>query len=89
MAIGAPTIATNVFGIAEMIEDGVSGVLFPIGDVPALAAAICRLAQNPGEAAALGKAGRDRAEYLLAPAPVAAATVDFYHDILANAVNRN
>ena len=33
MACGVPTIATSVGGVPELIEDGVTGCLFPVGDV--------------------------------------------------------
>ena len=54
---GMPVIATDLGGMAEAVEHGVSGLTFPRGDVEALAAAIRSLAQEPGlyEALARGK----------------------------------
>ena len=43
MALGRPVVATNVGGIPEMVEDGVTGLLVPPHDPDALAAAIVRL----------------------------------------------
>jgi len=43
MALSRPVVATNVGGIPEMIEDGVTGLLVPPHDAPALGAAILRL----------------------------------------------
>ena len=47
MASGRPLIAGAVGGLAEMVEDGVTGLLVPGGDTAALAAAILRLAAAP------------------------------------------
>ncbi|HEX4645960.1 MAG TPA: glycosyltransferase, partial [Verrucomicrobiae bacterium] len=38
MAVGVPVVTTQLDGIEELIEDGVSGLLVPPGDAPALAA---------------------------------------------------
>jgi glycosyltransferase involved in cell wall biosynthesis len=43
MALNRPVVASNVGGIPEMIENGVSGLLVPPHDCHALAAAIVRL----------------------------------------------
>ena len=37
MACSVPTIATRVGGVPELIDDGENGLLFPIGDVEAMA----------------------------------------------------
>ncbi len=47
MAAGLPTIASNVGGNAELIQDGVTGLLVPAEDSPALSAALLRLLRNP------------------------------------------
>ena len=47
MASGRPLIAGAVGGLAEMVDDGVTGLLVPGGDTAALAAAILRLAAAP------------------------------------------
>jgi glycosyltransferase involved in cell wall biosynthesis len=47
LAAGTPVIAADAGGLAEVIEDGVSGRLVPPGDVGALAAAIEEIARNP------------------------------------------
>lgn len=43
MAVGLPVIASNCSGNIELIQDGVNGRLFPIGDVDALALLIKEL----------------------------------------------
>jgi glycosyltransferase involved in cell wall biosynthesis len=59
MALSRPVVASNVGGIPEMIEDGVTGLLVPPGDADALAAAIIRLLTNHPLADMLGRAGHD------------------------------
>jgi glycosyltransferase involved in cell wall biosynthesis len=65
MQAGIPVVATNVGGIPEMVTDGVTGLLVPPRDPEAMAAAIGRLLDDPGEARSFGEAGteRQRAEY--------------------------
>lgn len=48
LAVGTPVIATRVGGVAELVEDGVNGLLVPVGDAPALAAAIERYFADEG-----------------------------------------
>lgn len=43
MSSGAPVVATNIGGLPEVIEDGVSGFLHDPGDVSAMAASATRL----------------------------------------------
>lgn len=46
MACKVPTIATRVGGVPELIDDGVTGLLFEVGDVDAMAAGAIGLLQN-------------------------------------------
>jgi glycosyltransferase involved in cell wall biosynthesis len=59
MALGRPVVASNIGGIPEMVEDGVTGLLVPPGDAPALATAIIRLLEDHQLADMLGRAGHD------------------------------
>ena len=59
MALSRPVVASNVGGIPEMIEDGVTGLLVPPHDAEALAAAIVRLLKNHSLADMIGRAGHD------------------------------
>jgi glycosyltransferase involved in cell wall biosynthesis len=43
LAVGTPVVATNVGGVAEVVQDGVNGLLVPPQDVGALAAALRRV----------------------------------------------
>jgi glycosyltransferase involved in cell wall biosynthesis len=62
LGCGLPLVATDVGGNPELVEDGVNGFLYPVGDVAALARALGRLLADPSLAAAMGRAGRERFE---------------------------
>jgi GT2 family glycosyltransferase/glycosyltransferase involved in cell wall biosynthesis len=47
-ACGVPVIASRLGGMAELVQDGVNGLLFPPGDARALADALRRIADEPG-----------------------------------------
>jgi GT2 family glycosyltransferase/glycosyltransferase involved in cell wall biosynthesis len=47
-AAGAPVIASDLGGMAEMVRDGVDGLLFSAGDARALAGQLRRLIQETG-----------------------------------------
>jgi glycosyltransferase involved in cell wall biosynthesis len=57
MALSRPVVASDVGGIPEMIEDGVTGLLVPHDDPPALAAAIVRLLKDHAFADTIGGDG--------------------------------
>src|SRR5206468_8794383 len=61
MERGRPVVAAAVGGLAEIVVDGVTGLLVPSGEVEPLAAAIVRLGRDPELAARMGRAGRERA----------------------------
>jgi glycosyltransferase involved in cell wall biosynthesis len=58
---GLPLITTDVPGCRDVVTDGVNGLLVPIRNSKALAAAIARLHDSPELAARLGLAARERA----------------------------
>ena len=60
MAAGLPIVATRVGGNAEIVRDGVDGLLVDDGDAPGLAHALGELAVHVGRRAAMGASGRDR-----------------------------
>ena len=57
-AMGVPCIVTDIRGCREAVEHGRNGLLVPLGDVEALAAAIKELVENPEQAAIMGSEGR-------------------------------
>jgi glycosyltransferase involved in cell wall biosynthesis len=59
MASGKPVIATQVGGVSELVEDGVSGHVVPPGDAASLAEAIAPW-PIPKRGRAWGRPGRAR-----------------------------
>jgi glycosyltransferase involved in cell wall biosynthesis len=59
MASGKAVIATASPGVAEYVEDGVSGFVVPPGDPAALRAAIARLWESPALCEAMGRRNRE------------------------------
>ncbi len=61
MCFGCPSVAMRVGGIPEVMEDQVSGLLVPFGDVSQHVRAVEKLIQNPSLRASLGRAALMRA----------------------------
>jgi glycosyltransferase involved in cell wall biosynthesis len=57
MLAGRPVVATNAGGVAEIITDGVTGLLVPPGHATAMVNAIRGLRDDPARATALAAAG--------------------------------
>jgi glycosyltransferase involved in cell wall biosynthesis len=58
MACGLPVVTTDVGGNAELVRDGELGLVVPLRQPPALAAALARLADDRALAARLAIAGQ-------------------------------
>jgi glycosyltransferase involved in cell wall biosynthesis len=59
-ALGVPTITTDATGARDSVVNDETGIIFPVDDAEALAAAIVRAATEPGLLDRLSAAGRDR-----------------------------
>lgn len=62
MLMAKPIIATEVGGVPELIENGVSGILIPCGDKEALVKAVDRLINDKALAERLGQSARQYAK---------------------------
>ncbi len=71
MASGVPVITTQIAGIPELVQEGVSGHLVPPGDAEALRSAIAKTLADPDRRRTMGLAGRARvlADYNLSIEP--------------------
>jgi glycosyltransferase involved in cell wall biosynthesis len=59
-AAGLPVVAGRTGGVPAVVAHGVSGLLTPVGDAPAFAAAVRRLLDDPAERTRLGAAAARR-----------------------------
>jgi glycosyltransferase involved in cell wall biosynthesis len=57
MACGRPIVATTAGGMPEVVQDGVTGILVPPRDHPAMAEAVVRLLKDEALRARMGAAG--------------------------------
>ncbi len=60
MVMGRPVVCSRIGGLPEIVEDGVTGLLFRPGDAQDLAAKIRHLWDRPDACRALGQAGREK-----------------------------
>ncbi len=78
MAHGRPVVATPVGGIPQVIEDGRTGCLVPVGDAKALREALERLLADPKLRERMGVAARERVEELCSWERVTEQTIAAY-----------
>ncbi len=89
MACETAVVASAVGGIPEVVDHGVTGLLVPYSPhaVDAfengLAMAVNDLCRDPARAAAMGRAGRERAVGEFGWDAIARRTVDLYESVVA------
>lgn len=83
MACGKAVAATAAGGIPDVVVDGETGLLVPVGDAAALGAAVGRLCTDEPLRASLGAAARDRAR-LFSIEQTAARTLEVYRRVLGD-----
>lgn len=64
MAASLTIVGTRVGGMAEVVEEGTTGLLSPSGDAPSLAESVLRLSADPGLRLRMGRLGAERAHRL-------------------------
>ena len=82
MACGTAVVGSRTGGIPEVVADGETGLLVPVGEPEPLAAALNTLLADPGLAAAMGQAGRKRAVAEFGWPAIAAQTADLYAELV-------
>lgn len=81
MQAAVPVVAAGAGGPAEIVEDRVTGFLYPPGDVAALVAHLKMLAGDPMLRSNVGRAARERA-HAFAPERVAPQVLSVYREVL-------
>ena len=81
MAAGRPVIGTRTGGIPEVVADEQTGLLVEPGDIPALADAVRRLADDRALAERLGSAGRGRSLELFSAPEMTARMMELYDSV--------
>jgi len=79
MLASLPVVATRVSSIPEIVADGETGLLIPPDDASALAAAVNRVLENPGD---YGGRGNVRARAVFSVAKMADRTLALYETAL-------
>ena len=87
MACKVPTIATRVGGVPELIDDGVTGLLFPVGDVEGMATGALSLLGDPKRLNAMREAARQTAKKRFCANLVVPQYVRFYEKVLGGKEN--
>ncbi|RMH80156.1 MAG: glycosyltransferase family 1 protein [Actinomyces sp.] len=87
-ALARPVVATDIRGCRQVVVDGETGRLVPVGDVAALTAAVADLVDDPRRRQEWGRAARRRAEAEFDERRVIAITLGVYERLLASAPRR-
>jgi glycosyltransferase involved in cell wall biosynthesis len=77
-AAGRPIVTTDVPGCRDVVEQGVSGIIVPVRNAPALADAIEDLVRSPELRRTYGLAGRRKAEAEFGIETIVAQTLALY-----------
>lgn len=83
MACRVPAIATLVGGVPELIDNGVNGLLFEVGDVDGMAEAAIGLLNDPARLETLSAAARKTAQDHFCAYTIIARYEHYYRQILA------
>lgn len=82
MACKVPSIATRVGGVPELIDDGVTGLLYPVGDVDAMSSGALSLLKDRDRLDAMREAGRKNAQKRFCSSLVVPHYVRYYEQVL-------
>jgi len=88
MASEVPVIATSAGGLPEVIDDGETGYLLPVGDVDAMSARAIEILSDPQRQRRMGRAARDIAETKFNESRVVPIYRKFYERVMATMSSR-
>ncbi len=81
-ALGRAVVAPRLGSMADLVRDGVTGLLYEPGSTAGLASGIRQIADSPPVAAAMSRAARAEYESTYAPESNAAQLIDIYRQAL-------
>jgi glycosyltransferase involved in cell wall biosynthesis len=81
-ASGVPTVASHIYGITDAVDDGKTGLLFPVGDIAALTQALLELIDNQELRQRMGAMSRKRAIELFSNGMFTAELIRLYKSLL-------
>jgi len=84
MACKVPSIATRVGGVPELIDDGVTGLLYAVGDVDAMAQGALELLKDSARMESMREAGRKTAQSRFCASLVVPQYMRYYESVLGN-----
>jgi N-acetyl-alpha-D-glucosaminyl L-malate synthase BshA len=82
MACKVPSVATRVGGVPELIDDGVTGLLYEVGDVDGMALGALSLLKDRDRLDAMREAGRKTAQQRFCSSLVVPQYVRYYEQVL-------
>lgn len=80
MVMNKPVVATDVGGIPDVVDDGITGILVPVGDANALANAIQKLLRDPQLRTQMGTAGYKKISEQFSAATMVQKITDVYEE---------
>jgi glycogen(starch) synthase len=83
-SVGTPLVVARTGGLAELVEDGVTGRTFAPGNVVELASALAQVLLDPPRAAASARAARTKVRSDFGWPAIAAQTVEVYREAIAD-----
>ena len=84
MSCGTPVVATDVGGVGEVVEHGVTGLLSPVNDLEAFASNLAELLFTPDAARKMGSAARESAVRRFGRAAIVAQYEGLYRRVLGS-----
>ncbi len=81
-AAGKPVVTTQATGAVDSVDDGVTGLLVPVGEAQALTEALGRLLADPELARRMGRAGEERVRREFARAQIWQELAALYRGLL-------
>ena len=82
MASGVPVVGSDSGGLPEVVTNGVTGLLYPVGDVDSMAAGVLSIITHPSRQADMGAAGAEDARKRFALDTVVSQYEELYRSAL-------